>query len=255
MTTTAAFGPLTVKISDTRGEMGLCAAEEIAGAICDILSQKEVCNMIFAAAPSQSEMLDALSQRTDVEWRRVNAFHMDEYMGLTADSPKSFAHFLHTSIFDRVPFRAVYCLDGFAASLDTAAECTRYSNLLREYPVDIVCMGIGENGHIAFNDPGTADFEDPELVKPVVLDTPCRNQQVHDGCFASLDQVPAHALTLTVPALMRAQRIFCVVPAASKAPAVRNALLGNISTACPASILRRHSNAVLYLDRASASLL
>ena len=185
----------------------------------------------------------------------MNAFHMDEYIGLAPDAPQGFANFLRAAIFTKVPFRSVNCLDGTAASRDPAAECARYSQLLRRFPVDITCMGIGENGHIAFNDPPVADFDDPALVKPVALDEICRNQQVHDGCFATLDDVPTHALTLTVPALMHAAQVFCVVPAATKARAVRDTLLGDIRTACPASILRRHPAATLYLDADSASLL
>ncbi len=246
---------LRVKISDTRAEMGCGAADDIAEAIREVLSHKEVCNMIFAAAPSQNEMLAALAAQPDIEWERVNAFHMDEYIGLAPDAPQGFANFLREALFDKVPFRSVNCLDGAAATADAAGECARYSALLCREPVDITCMGIGENGHIAFNDPPVADFDDPELVKLVALDEVCRSQQVHDGCFASLDEVPTHALTLTVPALMNAARVFCVVPAATKAGAVRDTMLGEVSTACPASILRRHKDATLYLDQDSASLL
>lgn len=244
-----------IKIYDTRAEMGCDAADDIAEAIRGVLARKEACNMIFAAAPSQNEMLAALAAQPDIEWERVNAFHMDEYIGLAPDAPQGFANFLRDAIFDKVPFRSVNCLDGAAATEDTAAECARYSALLCREPVDITCMGIGENGHIAFNDPPVADFDDPELVKPVALDEICRNQQVHDGCFASLEQVPTHALTLTVPALMHAAQVFCVVPAATKARAVRDTMLGEITTACPASILRRHKAATLYLDQDSAGLL
>ena len=229
-----------------------------AGSICTadrLVRTMEECNMIFAAAPSQNEMLAALAAQPGIEWNRVNAFHMDEYIGLAPDAPQGFANFLRAAIFTKVPFRSVNCLDGTAASRDPAAECARYSQLLRRFPVDITCMGIGENGHIAFNDPPVADFDDPALVKPVALDEICRNQQVHDGCFATLDDVPTHALTLTVPALMHAAQVFCVVPAATKARAVRDTLLGDIRTACPASILRRHPAATLYLDADSASLL
>lgn len=254
MTKTISINQFRVKIYDTRAEMGFCAADE-AAAIRGVLAQKEECNMIFAAAPSQNEMLAALASQPGIEWNRVNAFHMDEYIGLAPDAPQGFANFLRAAIFTKVPFRSVNCLDGTAASRDPAAECARYSQLLRRFPVDITCMGIGENGHIAFNDPPVADFDDPALVKPVALDEICRNQQVHDGCFATLDDVPTHALTLTVPALMHAAQVFCVVPAATKARAVRDTLLGDIRTACPASILRRHPAATLYLDADSASLL
>lgn len=223
MTKTISINQFRVKIYDTRAEMGFCAADEAAAAIRGVLAQKEECNMIFAAAPSQNEMLAALAAQPGIEWNRVNAFHMDEYIGLAPDAPQGFANFLRAAIFTKVPFRSVNCLDGTAASRDPAAECARYSQLLRRFPVDITCMGIGENGHIAFNDPPVADFDDPALVKPVALDEICRNQQVHDGCFATLDDVPTHALTLTVPALMHAAQVFCVVPAATKARRARHA--------------------------------
>lgn len=255
MTKTISFNNIVVKIYDTRAEMGFCAADEIAQAIRQVLREKAECNMIFAAAPSQSEMLAALTVRSDIEWDRVNAFHMDEYIGLDPAAPQGFANFLRAALFDRVGFRSVHCLDGAAATRDAQAECARYAALLERYPVDITCMGIGENGHIAFNDPPVADFSDPVLVKPVKLDEVCRTQQVHDGCFASLDDVPTHALTLTIPALMRAPRVFCVVPGETKARAVRDTMLGSVSTACPASILMRHPAAVLYLDTDSARLL
>lgn len=255
MTRTITMQQFCVKIYDTRAEMGCCAADDIAEAIRGVLARKDVCNMIFAAAPSQNEMLAALIAQPDIDWSRVNAFHMDEYIGLAPDAPQGFANFLRAALFDRVPFRSVNCLDGMAATRDAEGECARYTALLRACPVDITCMGIGENGHIAFNDPPVADFDDPVLVKRVALDEVCRNQQVHDGCFAALDEVPTHALTLTVPALMHAAQVFCVVPAATKAEAVRRTLLGEISTACPASIMRRHPAATLYLDPDSASLL
>lgn len=242
-----------VKIYDTRAEMGFCAADEIASAIAQVLAAKETCNIIFAAAPSQNEMLAALVAQPGIDWGRVNAFHMDEYIGLAPDAPQGFANFLQRSLFGLLPFRGVYCLDGAAAGENAASECRRYTNLLLRFPVDITCMGIGENGHIAFNDPPVADFDDPEWVKQVQLDDICRSQQVHDGCFDSLAQVPTHALTLTIPALMAAKQVFCVVPAASKSRAVRETLLGSVSTACPASILRRHPAATLYLDTESAA--
>lgn len=253
MTKAISIGTFCVKIYDSRAEMGFCAADEIAAAIGKVLEHKAECNIIFAAAPSQNEMLSALVAQANVDWSRVNAFHMDEYIGLAPEAPQRFAHFLRQALFDQLPFKAVYCLDGTAAGQDAIAECKRYTDLLQRFPVDITCMGIGENGHIAFNDPPVANFDDSELVKPVQLDDICRNQQVHDGCFDALDAVPTHALTLTIPALMAAAQVFCVVPAASKAEAVKATLLGPIDTACPASILRRHPSAVLYLDTDSAS--
>lgn len=145
---------------------------------------------------------------------------MDEYIGLAADAPQGFGNFLRGRLFGRLPFGQVFYLDGQAA--DPQAECARYSALLAEYPVDIVCLGIGENGHIAFNDPHVARFDDPVRVKVVDLDDKCRRQQVHDGCFASLGQVPTHALTLTIPALTAASGMYCIVPAQTKARAVHD---------------------------------
>lgn len=243
---------LAVEVFDTRAEMGRAAAQDILLAIHDVLREKQHCNMIFAAAPSQSEVLEALAASTEVDWQRVHAFHMDEYIGLNADAPQGFANFLRAALFNKLPFGSVNCLDSTA---DADTEAARYASLLRENPCDIVVLGIGENGHIAFNDPHVALFNDPALVKPVALDDTCRMQQVHDGCFATLDDVPKTALTLTVPALMSAARAFCIVPAATKAQAVKNTLEDEISEACPASLLRRHNAATLYLDRDSAALL
>ena len=229
------------------------AAAEVAAKIVELLGKKEEVNMIFAAAPSQEAFLNSLIADSRIDWTRINAFHMDEYIGVGPSAPQSFAHFLRERIFDRVPFRSVYCLDGLASDRD--AECARYAGLLQRYPVDIVCMGIGENGHIAFNDPDVADFNDPKLVKVVALDPVCRQQQVNEKCFERLDLVPSEALTLTVPALLRGRWLFCIVPFASKAEAVRCTLYGEISEHCPASVLRNEADACLYLTAESARLL
>lgn len=247
-----AAGTLAVRVYRDRRELGEAAAADIARALEQVLARKPVCNMIFAAAPSQNETLAALCRRADLPWNRVNAFHMDEYVGLPGDAPQRFGRFLRERLFDRLPFGAVHLLDGNA---DPQAECLRYGQLLQANPVDIVCMGIGENGHIAFNDPPVADFNDPLPVKPVTLEEACRLQQVHDGCFAALDDVPRQALTLTIPSLLAGAALFCMVPAATKARAVRDTVQGPVSTACPASILRRHPAATLYLDPDSGSLL
>lgn len=243
---------LTVKISDTRDEMGKVAAKDIADCIKKLLSEKSEINMIFAAAPSQNDMLLHLCEYEDIEWERINAFHMDEYIGLNADAPQCFSNFLKKYIFDLKPFKSVNLVN---PASDYKEECIRYSELLTKYPVDIVCMGIGENGHIAFNDPHVADFNDEKLVKPVELDEVCRMQQVNDGCFAKLDDVPKTALTLTIPALMRADYHFCVVPAKTKAWAVNRTINGSISEECPATILRTKENCYLYCDADSSSLL
>ena len=243
---------LTVKIYDTRAEMGANAGKEISDCIKTLLADKEELNMIFAAAPSQNEVLEYLANDNTIPWEKINAFHMDEYVGIDKTAPQGFAMFLRNALFDKVPFKTVNTLDSTA---DPDKEAIRYSTLLKNNPVDIVCMGIGENGHIAFNDPHVADFNDENLVKKVDLDDVCRMQQVHDGCFATLDDVPKYALTLTVPALAAGKYQFCVVPAATKANAVKNTVYGDINEKCPATILRTLDNAILYCDNDSGALI
>ena len=244
---------LKVNIYDTRDEMGKAAGADIKACILSLLEKKETINMIFAAAPSQNEVLYALATDKEIPWNRVNAFHMDEYIGLSKDAPQGFGNFLKAHIFGLADFKSVNYIDISAPDADV--ECARYSALLKEYPTDIVVMGIGENGHIAFNDPPVADFNDPKAVKPVALDEICRNQQVNDGCFAKLDDVPKTAITLTVPTLFAGDHLFCIVPAKTKANAVRATLCGEIGEACPATVLRRHQSAILYLDGDSSALL
>ena len=206
--------------------------------------------MIFAAAPSQNEFLETLRGAEKIDWKRVTAFHMDEYLGLSADAPQSFRRYLKERLFDRVHPGEVHLIAGEAPSPEE--ECARYAHLLAEAPIDIVCLGIGENGHLAFNDPPVADFADPKMVKVVELDEACRRQQVHDGCFARFEEVPTHAITLTIPVLLSGGWLYCVVPGPTKREAVEKALTSPISPACPASILRTHARARLYLDRDSA---
>ena len=237
---------LTVNRYDSRTEMGEAAARDIKAQILALLETKEAINMIFAAAPSQNEVLAALAYDREIPWDRVNAFHMDEYIGLPADAPQGFGNFLKAHIFGLAPFRSVNYID--ISAEDPEAECARYAAILEKYPTDIVVMGIGENGHIAFNDPPVADFKDTKAVKPVLLDEICRNQQVNDGCFATIDDVPKYAITLTVPTLFAGTYLFCIVPAKTKANAVEATLCGEIGEACPATVLRLHKNAVLYLD-------
>lgn len=244
---------LKVEIYDTRAEMGNAAARDIKAKIAQLLAEKGEINMIFAAAPSQNEVLASLAEDKEIEWNRVNAYHMDEYIGLSADAPQGFGNFLKAHIFGRAPFKSVRYIDCTAS--DPEKEAARYETLLRDNPPDIVVMGIGENGHIAFNDPPVADFQDARGAKVVKLDEVCRNQQVHDGCFARLEEVPKYAITLTVPTLVSAPWLFCIVPAKTKANAVKECLTGEIGEHCPASILRLQENAVLYLDKDSALLL
>lgn len=242
---------LKVKAYSSRDEMGKRAASDIADTIQNLLQSKPVLNIIFAAAPSQQECLSYLVENKSIEWSRINAFHMDEYIGLPEGAPQSFGNFLKSHIFGKVPFRSINYING--SNPDYVQECTRYANLLRENPVDIVCLGIGENGHIAFNDPPVANFNDPEVIKVVELDLVCRQQQVNDKCFDVLKQVPTHAFTLTIPTLLSADYMFCVVPATNKADAVYRTLNEEISVKCPATILRKKDNVILYLDNESAA--
>jgi glucosamine-6-phosphate deaminase len=244
---------LKVKIAETREEMGRLAAADIRAKMLELLSEREYINMIFAAAPSQNETLAALLEYDDIDWTKVNAFHMDEYVGLAKDAPQRFGNFLSEHIFSKKPFRSVNYID---PSNTAEAECARYTALLTEYPTDIVVLGIGENGHIAFNDPGVADFNDKAMIKVVELDEVCRNQQVNDGCFAKLSDVPTNALTLTVPTLVKASALFCSVPAKTKAWAVKETLTTDkIDEHCPATVMRLHNDATLYCDSDSASML
>ena len=243
---------LTVKKYTTREEMGAAAARDIRNAIRTLLEKKAEINVIFAAAPSQNEVLRALVE-SDVDWSRVNAYHMDEYIHLPPDAPQCFGNFLTGKIFGKVPFKSVNLIDSTAP--DAQAECDRYEAILRANPADIIILGIGENGHIAFNDPWVANFKDDRLVRIVALDDVCRQQQVNDGCFATLEEVPKIAMTLTCPVFIRAPQLFCIVPALAKANAVKRTLEGAISEECPATVLRSHGNAVLYLDADGASKL
>ena len=246
------IGTLDVRVYDTRAEMGNAAGNDAADVIVALLAKKPEINMIFAAAPSQNETLAALCERKDIDWTRVNAYHMDEYIGLAADAPQRFGTFLKNAIFGKLPFRSVNYID--CTGNDPEAECTRYAALLEKVKIDVVMLGIGENGHIAFNDPPVADFDDKRIIKPVSLDEVCRNQQVNDGCFASLSEVPHTALTLTVPTLFHADYLFCSVPAATKADAVYHTVTDReISTKCPATIMRKHPHAILYCDKDSGA--
>jgi len=244
---------LIIKIHKNRLFLGAEAALMVCAKINHLLERQDEVNVIFASAPSQNEFLDALVEDTNVDWSRVNAFHMDEYLELPANDPRSFAAFLNNKIFNHLPFRSVSYIDGNAA--DIGAECKRYTKLLAQFPTDIVCLGIGENGHLAFNDPHVADFHDPSSVKMVKLDAPCRQQQVNDGCFTQLAEVPAYAITLTIPALMAGKYIYCIVPGKNKATAVHNTLHCDVIENYPSTILRKHANAVLFLDKGSSSLI
>ncbi len=237
---------LLVKQYETRAEMGAAAAKDAEAVIADIIAKKGEINMIFAAAPSQNEMLASLLASDKIDWTAVNALHMDEYIGLAEGDARTFGIYLYDHIFSKKPFKSINYIRGYAE--DSAAECARYTELLRTFKPDVVCLGIGENGHIAFNDPWVAKFDDEYAVKVVELDQKCRQQQVNDGCFPTIDDVPTHAISLTVPTLISADYMFCVVPAATKADAVRETVYGPISEDCPATAMRNHANAILYCE-------
>ena len=245
---------LDVRIFSTRDQMGKICAVEAGEKIRRFLSDKEAVNIIFASAPSQLEMLAGLEAEKGIDWGRINGFIMDEYVGLPADAPQSFGVYLKTRFFSKLPFRQVFYINGNPP--DLAAECQRYASLLREHPVDISFVGIGENGHLAFNDPYIADFDDPLLVKVNEdMDPACRQQQVTDGWFKSLDEVPHQAITVTMSALTAARYVYAIVPGVTKQKIVKQCLEGPISTDCPGAILRKHPAAQLYLDTDSAALL
>jgi glucosamine-6-phosphate deaminase len=243
---------LQVRIFENRNLLGEAAAETVSEKIREILDSKENVNIIFASAPSQNEFLANLVNKK-VDWSRINAFHMDEYVGLDKAAPQGFGNFLKDRLFDKVSCREVHYLDGNAANPQD--ECIRYAALLEKYPTDIVCLGIGENTHLAFNDPHVADFNDPEIVKVVDLDEDCRIQQVNDGCFENLGNVPTYALTITIPALFKSTYAYAIVPGSFKANAIYHTISSEIGEKYPSTILRRHPNAVLFIDEQSATKL
>ncbi len=241
---------LPVRVYSGRAELGRAAAHDVATALRQYLADQATVRMVFASAPSQDSLLESLALEPEIDWSRVTAFHMDEYLDLPATAPQRFGTYLQRRLFDQVRPGRVELIGELT---DPAAEADRYGRLVTAAPIDLVCLGIGENGHIAFNDPPLASFTDPMPTRIVRLDERSRTQQVNDGCFPTLAQVPTHAITLTIPTLISARQLFCVAPGASKAAAVRTALHGPIDASCPASVLRRHPSCTLYLDTESAS--
>jgi glucosamine-6-phosphate deaminase len=244
---------LNVCIFETKAALGREAACEAVIFIRKAIEQRGYARLLFSAANSQLPMIENLTVDPDINWRRVEVFHVDEYVGLPTAHAASFGGWLKRNVVERVHPLKAYYIAGDAKDMER--ECQRYAQLLQEKPIDISFLGIGENGHIGFNDPHEADFSDPKPVKVVTLDERCRLQQVGEGHWPSLANVPQQGVTTTCPALVNASHIICCVPGANKAEAVRNALEGPISTDCPASIIRKHADGKLYLDLQSASLL
>lgn len=243
---------LEVKIFENAELLGKAAASRVAELLNKATKEKGFANLILATGASQFQFLEHLQQH-DIDWKKITVFHLDEYKDLSDTHPASFRKYLRERILEKVLPKEVYYLNGDAPDIE--AEVARYESLLKSHPIDIACIGIGENGHIAFNDPPVADFNDPRLVKVVELDEACRKQQLGEGWFPTFEDVPTHALTQTIPAIMRCKAISCVVPDERKSEAVYNTLNSEISTACPATILRTHPNTILYLDEGSASKL
>jgi glucosamine-6-phosphate deaminase len=244
---------LVVLIYATRQQMGQAAAAAVAGEILRLIAAYGRAVGIFASAPSQNEFLAALVENSDIDWTRVMGFHLDEYLGMNDQAPQSFRRFLIDRLVSKVSMDKFFGLPG--ESTDPEKECLLYAARLESNPPDFAVLGIGENGHLAFIDPPFCDFDDPLPVKIVELDDVCRAQQVHDGAFSSLEEVPRRALSLTIPTIMKCPRLFAIVPGEAKQQAILKTIEGPIETACPASILRRHPEAHLFLDRHSAALL
>jgi glucosamine-6-phosphate deaminase len=247
---TMQVGKLPVSVYATNEALGAAAAAEAAEILRTAVAERGVANAILATGNSQLTFLDAIRAMPGIPWERVNVFHMDEYVDLPAGHSASFPAFLRRHLVDEVKPAAFFPVP---ASGDVEAGCREYERLLREHPADICVMGIGENGHLAFNDPPFAQFDDPVWVKVIQLDERSRRQQVGEGHFNSLDEVPTHAVTLTVPALLAARRVLVLVPEARKAEAVQRSLEGPLTEDCPGSILPTIGHAHLYLDAESSA--
>lgn len=243
---------LKVRVYETPYFLAAHAALFVAVKLEEIIREKGAARLVLATGASQFSFYEELIH-TEIDWKKITVFHLDEYRDLTENHPASFRKYLKDRILDVVKPGNINFIAGDASDAD--AECNRYSDLLNADEIDIACIGIGENGHIAFNDPPVADFNDKKSVKVVQLDDACRNQQLGEGWFQSLNEVPSQAISLTIPAIMRARIISCVVPDLRKATAVKNTLEGPINESCPASILRTHPDATLFLDMNSSSLI
>ena len=244
------FAHLRVRVYASREAAGAAAAWDAAAVIREKVTERDILGVIFATGASQVETLKELTAIDGLPWDRVQGFHMDEYIGINPDHPASFRRYLRERLTSRVGLRGFRDVDG---NNDPLAECRDYERALRAAEPQLCLLGIGENGHLAFNDPGEADFEDRADMKVVDLDEACRAQQVAEGWFGNLDDVPKQALTLTIPALFRVPKLIVSVPGSRKAKIVRRTVMDDISTECPATILRDHPDATVYLDAESAA--
>jgi glucosamine-6-phosphate deaminase len=244
---------LCVQIYNSEVEMAQDVAEIAQKYLQQILNQQDTAAILLATGNSQLKFLDALIALGGVNWSRITLFHLDEYLGITAEHSASFRRYLRERVEIRVIPKEFHYIEG--DTLQPVAECDRYTKLLQAQPIDLCCLGVGENGHLAFNDPAVANFQDPYSVKLVKLDTVNRQQQVNTGHFPNLETVPQYAFTVTISMICSAKKIICLAPEKRKANVVKEMLQGAISTDCPASILRQQPQATLFLDVNSASLL
>ena len=244
---------LPVRIYASESEMATDVAQSVHNYLVETIAKQGQVAAILATGNSQIQFLKKLVDLGGIDWSRMTLFHMDEYLGIDENHSACFRRYMRERVENKVNPKVFHYLGGDAP--EPIAECERYEALLKAQPIDLCCMGVGENGHIAFNDPPVANFEDERLVKIVELDVACRMQQVNEGHFPDLGAVPKYALTLTVPALCSAKKVVCVAPETRKAKAVQALLEGPVSTNCPASFLRTQSHATLYLDTDSTSLL
>ncbi len=244
---------LLVQIYNSEVEMAQEVAQITQKYLQQVLQQQDTAAVLLATGNSQLKFLDALITLGGIDWSRIILFHLDEYLGITANHPASFRRYMHERVQKRVYPQQFHYIEGDA--LQPVAECDRYTKLLQTQPIDLCCLGVGENGHLAFNDPAVANFQDPYTVKLVKLDLANRQQQVNTGHFANIDSVPQYAFTVTLPLICSAKKILCLAPEKRKAPVVKEMLQGSISSKYPASLLRQQSQATLFLDANSASLL
>lgn len=244
-------GSAKIEVHPNREAAGIAAAKAAAGALTELATTRDSIGVIFATGASQFDTLSALTLIADVPWSQVRGFHMDEYIGISAHHPASFRHYLRERLTQKVRMKEFLEISGDGPDPEKAAR--EYAETLRAADPQLCLLGIGENGHLAFNEPNVADFRDPLDAKIVQLDHMCRQQQVAEGWFADIDDVPESAITLTVPALMRVPRLIASVPGPRKAKIVRRAFEDSISRECPATILQTHPNVSIYLDRESAS--
>jgi glucosamine-6-phosphate deaminase len=244
-------GTMKVEIHANRKLAAEAAARSAAQAFAQLDSAGNGLGVIFATGASQLDMLRALTAMPGLPWRKIHGFHLDEYIGLDENHPASFRRYLRENLTALVPLGEFFEIDGSSSDLDGVRR--QYAEKLRAAAPQLCLLGIGENGHLAFNDPAEANFDDPETIKVVTLDTMCRQQQLAEGWFKTLEEVPERALTLTIPALFKVPKLIVSVPGIRKATAVRRALHEPISTDCPATILRTHPDVTLYLDPESAS--